>query len=156
MPLANSCIGQVHFTGKLSKQTLELIYSFSDIGILPSRYEQCSYVVLEMIKHKVPLIISNAPGLNELVEHGYSGLICNVLPNEETNELDIDEHDLACQIKLLLDHPDYAMDMADKAYNKGREMFSLTGMGEGSLNIYKQLLGIETLSLSHVFTTQSI
>jgi glycosyltransferase involved in cell wall biosynthesis len=153
MPLANSCIGQVHFAGKLSKKTLELIYSFSDIGILPSRYEQCSYVALEMIKHQIPLIISNAPGLNELVEHEYTGLICNVIANRETHELDIDEQDLAHQIKILLDHPDYAMDMADKAYNKGREMFSLTGMGEGTLNIYKQLLEIDKLSPSHVLTT---
>ena len=54
------------FTGYLSKEDIHELYIISDIGILPSFYEQCSYTVIEMLMYGLPVIGTNAIGLDEM------------------------------------------------------------------------------------------
>jgi glycosyltransferase involved in cell wall biosynthesis len=43
------------------------LYQIADIGIIPSLYDHCPYVALEMISNNIPLIISDTEGLNEIL-----------------------------------------------------------------------------------------
>lgn len=54
------------FLGKLDKITLSNIYNIADIGVMPSRHEQCSFVAIEMMMHGLSVISSNTSGLNEM------------------------------------------------------------------------------------------
>jgi glycosyltransferase involved in cell wall biosynthesis len=76
LPLSQGCIEPICFTGRLDKSTTFNFYKFSKIGVIPSQYEQCSCVAIEMMQSELPLIISGVPGLYELVVHGETGLVC--------------------------------------------------------------------------------
>lgn len=57
---------KVMFLGKLDKITLSNIYNIADIGVMPSRHEQCSFVAIEMMMNGLSVISSNTSGLNEM------------------------------------------------------------------------------------------
>ncbi|MEY8487839.1 glycosyltransferase [uncultured Parabacteroides sp.] len=56
-------LAKVHFTGALSSEEVDKWYQISDIGLLPSYTEQCSYVGLEMIAHRLPVVASDGFGV---------------------------------------------------------------------------------------------
>ena len=139
--LARLCIGRISFIGNLDKDTLNSFYEFSDMGVIPSQFEQCSYVAIEMMQHKLPLIISDTPGLNELIMHKATGLVCKTLLNSTNQDiLEIDEKDLALQIEYLLTNRTEAMRYAEQAYQHALECHALLNMGKATLNVYQQLL----------------
>lgn len=141
LPLAQRCIGRITFTGNLSKTTLIDFYRFSEIGIIPSQYEQCSYVAIEMMQHGLPLIISDVPGLNELVTHKETGLICRTQPHENMlNALEADDADLALQMEYLLTNKETGLILANAARFKTMERHSVDKMGNSTLKIYNHLI----------------
>ena len=60
---------KIIFTGALGKESLYDFYRIADVGVIPSFYEQCSYVAIEMMMHGLPLIGTTAPGLDEMIEN---------------------------------------------------------------------------------------
>lgn len=141
LPLAQKCIGRISFTGNLPKTTLIDFYRFSEIGIIPSQYEQCSYVAIEMMQHGLPLIISDVPGLNELVIHKETGLICRTQPHENMlNVLEADDADLALQLEYLLTNKETGLILANAARFQTMERHSVDKMGNSTLKIYNHLI----------------
>jgi glycosyltransferase involved in cell wall biosynthesis len=141
MPLAINCLGRVIFTGKLDKETLYRLYRISDLGVIPSQYEQCSYVAIEMMQCALPLIISDVPGLNELVENGKSGLICEIQSNSKiTNALEVNERDLAAKMETLIVQKNYATNLALTSLKRLSEVNSLKKMGNSTFMIYRNLI----------------
>ncbi len=141
LPLAQQCIGRIIFTGRLDKKSLSDFYRFSEMGVIPSRYEQCSYVALEMMQHKLPLIISDVPGLNELVIHKKTGLVCKINPHKTISErVEADETDLALQIEYLLKNKKFARKLAQSAGIWAVEQNSQENMGKSTISIYMKLL----------------
>lgn len=138
MPLAWESIGGISFAGKLDKNTLSLFYQCSDVGVIPSEFEQCSYVAIEMIHHALPLIVSDVPGLNELVIHNKTGLICKVNSDKNAKTLKVDKNILAAQIKTILDAPIIANSLAIAALKNGKQIFSIQSMGEKTKRVYIQ------------------
>ncbi len=67
--------GKVTFTGFVEYEFMEMFYHIADIGIIPSLYDHCPYVALEMIQYGIPLIISDIEGLNEIFKRGECLLI---------------------------------------------------------------------------------
>lgn len=65
---------KISFTGKLEPHQLQELYLIADLGILPSLHEQCSFVAIEMMMYGIPVIVSAAPGLNEMFEAGYNAV----------------------------------------------------------------------------------
>lgn len=59
---------KITFTGYLDKKYLFQFYQIADLGILPSFHEQCSYVAIEMLMFNLPLLITNASGVDEMLE----------------------------------------------------------------------------------------
>ncbi|MCD7940671.1 MAG: glycosyltransferase [Bacteroides intestinalis] len=63
------------FTGFLSKEQLYDLYAIADIGVVPSKHEEFGYVAVEMMMHRLPVIVNNTTGLKEIVENGKFGVI---------------------------------------------------------------------------------
>lgn len=63
----------ITFTGKIPQEKVYELYEISNIGILPSFYEQCSYVIIEMMMHSLPIIVTDTSGLSEMIENNYGG-----------------------------------------------------------------------------------
>jgi glycosyltransferase involved in cell wall biosynthesis len=141
LPLVRQCIGRIIFTSRLDKKSLSDFYGFSEVGIIPSQYEQCSYVAIEMMQHKLPLIISDVPGLNELVEHKKTGLVCKTNPHKTIPGcIEADETDLAYQIGYLLKNKKTAQKLAQSAHRVAIEKNSQENMGKSTISIYIKLL----------------
>ena len=62
-------ITKIHFTGPISREELAKWYQVADIGILPSYTEQCSYVGLEMMTYKLPIVASDGFGIRCMFNH---------------------------------------------------------------------------------------
>lgn len=141
LPLINNNYGRIFITGYLHGTNLYNIYKVSDIGVIPSRYEQCSYVVLEMIQNKIPIIISDVPGLNELVEHLKTGMIFKILPhNNGSYILEPDALELALQIQYLLEDKKMAKKLAENAFSESFKRFTTDLMSDRTMEIYESLL----------------
>ena len=148
LPLAHECIGRICFTGKLDKNVLYDFYRFSEMGVIPSQYEQCSYVAIEMMQYGLPLIISDVPGLNELVTHTKTGLVCKTQRHSTIkNAIEADDADLAIQIEYLLRNKETGSRLAMSAQMKVLEQHSLENMGEKTLKIYRRLINAKMIEL---------
>ena len=67
-PLCRDYLGKITFTGKVDKELLSVFYQISDVGVMPSFHEQCSYVAIEMMAYGLPLIGTDTTGLKEMLE----------------------------------------------------------------------------------------
>jgi len=67
---------RVEFVGVLQGRALEAFYLNARFIVVPSvSWEMCPMVVLEAMNHDRPVIVSDAGGLPEMVEHGITGLV---------------------------------------------------------------------------------
>lgn len=96
---------RIRLTGILQKEELNNWYKISDIGIIPSYTEQCSYVGLEMLAHGLPIICSDGFGLRNMFGKEFdqaTAKICDrKFPEQFTNNLasKIEEFILSKQIR---------------------------------------------------------
>jgi glycosyltransferase involved in cell wall biosynthesis len=68
----------------------------ADCIVLPSYREGISKILLEAASMAKPIIASNVPGCRDIVDHGSSGYLCNVM----------DSHDLALKMEKMLNLSD--------------------------------------------------
>lgn len=68
----------VHFVGPKSNEELPIWYSSADIFVLPSLREGVPLVLLEALSCGLPVIVSRAGGMSELVVHGKNGLLVDI------------------------------------------------------------------------------
>lgn len=88
---------EVTFEGNIPHEKLAEIYSKSSIFVLPSICaEGFPLVILEAMKHGLPVITTNVGGQAELVRQGFNGELVN--PSESKR--------LAEKISFLLSHPE--------------------------------------------------
>ena len=71
----NHIAARIIFTGLLEKNFLNKWYSIAKIGILPSYYEQCSYVGIEMMMHGLPIITTNGYGIRNMFQEDLNARI---------------------------------------------------------------------------------
>lgn len=79
--LRKSCytiLTKIHFTGVLSPEEVDKWYQVADIGILPSYTEQCSYVGLEMIAHRLPIVATDGFGVRCMFQEEEYVQIANI------------------------------------------------------------------------------
>lgn len=87
--IEESCGLQVLSLGKRDRDEIFEIYSTADFGLLTSRYEQCSYVGIEMMMAGIAVITTHSYGLSDMFD-AENAIIVNE-HYEEVRELnDID------------------------------------------------------------------
>ena len=65
---------KVYFTGYISDEELVKLYKCVDVAVFPSLYEPFGIVALEGMLANVPVVVSDAGGLDEIVQHGVDGM----------------------------------------------------------------------------------
>lgn len=70
------------FTGKIDHEYLNLLYQISDIGIIPSYSEECSYVALEMKMNRMRIISSDGRGLKSMFRNDNNAIIAEIVDYE--------------------------------------------------------------------------
>ncbi|RXQ97395.1 glycosyltransferase [Ancylomarina salipaludis] len=134
--LIDKNIEKIVWTGKISQEELAKYYTVADIGIIPSHYEQCSYVVLEMMSMKLPVIMSDIPGLNELSSNGSSAFLSKI--NMENNI--IDEVELSNNIAHLLKYEQFKTSLGERGYKAWVSKYTSNRMGAEVLDIYNETI----------------
>ena len=65
---------KVYFAGYCDSKKVQKMYKCADIAVFPSTYEPFGIVALEAMLAGVPTVVSDVGGLNEIVDHGITGM----------------------------------------------------------------------------------
>ena len=65
---------KIYFAGYLGGKDVEKMYKAADISVFPSTYEPFGIVALEGMLAERPIVVSDAGGLGEIVEHKVTGM----------------------------------------------------------------------------------
>ncbi len=124
---------RIFFTGKVPSKSLPSYYAASDVFVLPSisRLEAFGLVVLEAMASAKPVIISNIPGVTELITDGEEGL--HVEP--------MNARDLADKIKQILSDEDLRKKMGQTGRKKVEREFSWDKVTSQIEQVYEEVAG---------------
>ena len=119
----------VYFAGFVPDDDLMKIYSIIDIACFPSLYEPFGIVALEAMAARVPVVVSDAGGLPEVVENNVTGLTTYAgSPNS-----------LADGLLKLLHEPETARRMADAAYERVLTTFNWDTIATQTTGTYERV-----------------
>lgn len=119
---------KVLFLGK--QDSVEELYSISDLMLLLSEKESFGLVALEAMACGVPCIGTNVGGIPEVIDHGQSGFICELGDIEDMSDKAID----------LLRNPVKHQRFREASVKLVREKFQATTIVKQYEDLYKSLL----------------
>lgn len=102
-----------------------------DLLVHPASMEGLGVILLQASAAGIPIVASAVGGIPEAVAHRENGLL---VPPGDPNAL-------AEAVVTLLENPDQARAMGEAGREKVRSLFSVEGMVEGNLAVYKEILG---------------
>ena len=120
---------QVYFTGFVPDEILLKIYQIIDIACFPSLYEPFGIVALEGMAAHVPVVVSDAGGLPEVVENGVTG----------TTTYAGNPNSLADGLLKVLHNPYYAAQMAQTAYQRVQTVFNWDVIAKQTTDVYDRV-----------------
>ncbi|HJD63302.1 MAG TPA: glycosyltransferase family 4 protein [Rickettsia endosymbiont of Degeeriella rufa] len=86
-----------------------------DIFCFPSLHEPFGIILLEAMENSLPIVSTGTEGPGEILKHMQDGLICKAGSAE----------DLAEKIAYLIDHPQKAKELSQKAYLKLTQTYNI-------------------------------
>ena len=130
---------KILFTGYLDSNTLGDLYKIVDIGIIPSLWEQCSYVALEMMSYRLPVIYSDVPGLNEIFGDSELNVKIAVNVDKSKHNLKINLESLEGAILKLACDENLRLRLANNMYKIWESRFKTEIMGELVYDLYDSI-----------------
>ena len=120
-------------TGKLNKQEVIKWLSIADVGIIPSYYEQCSYVAIEMMMYGLPIIATDGLGVREMFTDGINAKIAQI---EKGKNSHVYQSNLASEIENLIKHPVLCKHLSKEARRTYETKFTIKHMKD----FYRKLI----------------
>lgn len=118
------------------RQDIPAVLALSDIFVLPSAYrEGIPRVLLEAAAMGLPIVTTNTPGCNEVVEHGVNGF--QVAPH--------DTKALSQAILYLIEQPELRQSFGRVSRQRAMECFDLAVIAQQTGAVYGQLLSRKEL-----------
>lgn len=133
----HSSYGKITYTGFLPVEKLKAFYDIADICVVLSKYEQCPYTVLEMIAHKIPLILSRINGLNEILNDSQCLFINPII--DKKGELIFNINEIADAILFMVNNEEKAKQMTRDYPELIRTRFSGERMASEMYSVLKSL-----------------
>ncbi len=123
---------QVLFAGRVPNEELPSYYAASDVCVLPSvsRLEAFGIVALEAMASGVPVIVSDIPGVREVIVEGKHGLLAEPM----------NSRDLAGKIRTLLENPDMSERMGENGRERVVDKFTWDQVAEDIEKVYESLV----------------
>jgi len=119
----------VYFTGFVPDDVLLRIYRIADVAVFPSLYEPFGIVALEAMAARIPVVVSDAGGLKEVVEHNVTGIV-TWLNNSDS---------LAWGILEVLQNPERAQEMVKEAYRRVKTLYNWKRIARQTIEQYRQV-----------------
>ncbi len=118
-----------HFLGKI--EAVAPLLSSADLFLLPSQSESFGLSALEALACGVPVVASRAGGIPEVVNHGVTGMLCEIGDVQAMS---------AASLKILQDG-DFGSEMSRAAASDARERFSEEDVVARYEQYYERVLG---------------
>ncbi len=134
---ASCCWTKITFTGRLDKKKITELYQIADVGVISSIHEEFGLVALEMMMHKIPIIVGDTGGLSEIVEDNVTGLKVPIRMVKGKRE--IPPLLLSNKMKLLLENDFFASEIAKNGRNRFLEKYEISLFKAKLLSLYKNL-----------------
>ena len=129
--------GRVAFFGKTDKDEIEDIYRSAYIGVIPSFHEQCSYTVIEMMRHGIPVIGTDRIVLAEMLY--YTTKLRIQVIDEDFNEEDFVAQ-IASRMDLLLSDNAAYHSLSEAVSRQYEKCYTVAAMTEGVQNALLRIL----------------
>ncbi len=108
---------KVAFVGRVPPADLPAHYAAADLFVLPSisRLEAFGIAALEAMASGTPVVVSNVPGIREVIDDGVEGLLAEPM----------NPGDLATKMRTLLEDPERRRAMGERGRRKVEAVFSV-------------------------------
>jgi glycosyltransferase involved in cell wall biosynthesis len=114
-----------------ARRDITTVFASSDIFVLPSAYrEGIPRVLLEAASMGLPIVTTNSPGCNDVVEHDVNGFL---VPLHDSSAL-------TSAISNLIDQPQLRLRFGEVSRQRAVERFDLSVVAAQTRSIYKELL----------------
>jgi len=121
---------KVYFAGYLGGKDVAKMYKAADISVFPSTYEPFGIVALEAMLAENPIVVSDAGGLNEIVQHRENGMK-SYMGNSNSIADSI--------LELLYDHQ-LCANITKKAKNKVRNEYNWNKIAQDTHFTYQKAI----------------
>lgn len=123
--------GRVTFAGRVPAARLPEYYRAATVGVLPStsRLEAFGIAALECMSSGRPVVVSDMPGVTEVIEPGVSGLLAEPL----------DAEDLAAKIRRVAEDDEFARSMGKSARSRVLERFTVEKVADALERVYARV-----------------
>ena len=128
---------QITFTGKLSKEKVQDFYNIADVGVVCSLHEEFGLTAIEMMMNQLPIVVSDAGGLDEIVENEISGLKVHVETKDKQRT--INPQELADKISCLLDDQLLSLRIAKGARKRFLEKYEIVNYSTQMAELYQTI-----------------
>ena len=119
----------IRFDGLVSREMIPEYYHAADVYIISSDYEGTSVSLLEAMFNRLPIIASDAPGINGMLAHEYNALLYETADTEQ----------LAETIKRIFSDPVLADRLAENARADFQKKYSYDSMMEKYQSVFSSV-----------------
>ncbi|MCQ6282352.1 glycosyltransferase family 4 protein [Bacillus sp. EB600] len=123
--------GDVKFLG--NQENVASLLKMADMFVFPSLQDNMPYAVMEAQIAGIPVVVSDAGGIPEMVKNGETGLI---FPKRNS-------HSLFLTIRNLMENQQFREFLAKNAYNWAIDHWSITKMIENTIAEYHRALQLK-------------
>ena len=122
---------KVYFAGYCDSKKMQKMYKCADVAVLPSTYEPFGIVAIESMLSGTPTIVSDVGGLNEIVEHGVTGM----------KSYAGNSNSIADSVLALLFDPKLCANISQNAIKKVKENYNWAKITDNTYYVYQLAIG---------------
>lgn len=119
----------LNFLGYVTDNELQELYASADMFVAPSRFESFGLVLIEAMRHGVPLIACDVGGMREIISDGMDGYL--VKPEDIAQ--------LADRLRLLIENPQTRQKVGESARQTYESRFTARTMAESIEKLFTAL-----------------
>ena len=122
---------KVYFAGYCDSKKMQKMYKCADVAVFPSTYEPFGIVAIESMLSGTPTIVSDVGGLNEIVEHGVTGM----------KSYAGNANSIADSVLSLLFDPKLCANISQNAIKKVKENYNWAKITDNTYYVYQLAIG---------------
>ena len=122
---------KVYFAGYCDSKKMQKMYKCADVAVFPSTYEPFGIVAIESMLSGTPTIVSDIGGLNEIIEHGVTGM----------KSYAGNANSIADSVLALLFDPKLCANISQNAIKKVKENYNWSKITDSTYYVYQLAIG---------------
>ena len=122
---------KVYFAGYCDSKKMQKMYKCADVAVFPSTYEPFGIVAIESMLSGTPTIVSDVGGLNEIIEHGVTGM----------KSYAGNANSIADSVLALLFDPKLCANISQNGIKKVKENYNWSKITDSTYYVYQLAIG---------------